>query len=83
MDYQHQGRYLMPGLVPLMYFVTAGLKKLAELKWIPAKWGKIKKVMRVLAGIAIYAVMIVAVIILLRMVFACAMPLYRQAEMII
>ena len=83
MDYQHQGRYLMPGLVPLMYSVTAGLKKLAELKWIPAKWGKIKKVMRVLAGIAIYAVMIVAVVILLKMVFACAMPLYRQAEMII
>lgn len=28
-DYQAQGRYIMPGLIPLMYYVSRGLEKLA------------------------------------------------------
>ncbi len=83
MDYQYQGRYIMPGLIPLMYFVTAGLKKLADLKWLPQKWVKIKKVMRLLASAAVYAAMAMVVIILLKMVFVYAMPVYLQAGSII
>lgn len=31
MDYQHQGRYMLPALVPLMYYVTKGLEKLSSI----------------------------------------------------
>ena len=32
MDYQNQGRYLLPALVPLMYYVVKGIQKLSEIK---------------------------------------------------
>lgn len=37
MDYQNQGRYLLPAIIPLFYYVTCGLQKLTQLKWVP-KW---------------------------------------------
>ncbi len=36
-DYQYQGRYLLPGLIPLFYYVTTGLRKLLNRKWMP-RW---------------------------------------------
>ncbi len=32
MDYQHQGRYVLPALVPLMYYTVKGLEQLAGLR---------------------------------------------------
>lgn len=37
MDFQNQGRYLLPAIVPLMYYITAGWQKLLTLKWLP-RW---------------------------------------------
>lgn len=31
-DYQNQGRYLLPALVPLMYYMVKGIQKLSEIK---------------------------------------------------
>ena len=31
-DYQNQGRYLLPALLPLMYYMIKGIQKLSELK---------------------------------------------------
>ena len=31
-DYQHQGRYLLPALIPLMYYVVKGIQKFSEQK---------------------------------------------------
>lgn len=54
-DYQNQGRYIMPALIPIMYYAVGGLQKLASLSWVPAKWGKTKKYLTVLANVAVYA----------------------------
>ncbi|MCH5275377.1 MAG: DUF2142 domain-containing protein [Lachnospiraceae bacterium] len=80
MDYQYQGRYVMPGVIPFMYFITAGLKKLAGLKWLPDKWEKTKKVLSIIANVAVYAAMAAIIILLFRMVFSHALPVYLQSE---
>lgn len=74
MDYQAQGRYVLPGLIPFMYFVTLGLEKLASLNWVPAKWTKTRAVLGKAADVALYAAMALVVILLFVMVFGCAVP---------
>lgn len=32
-DYQNQGRYLLPALIPLMYYMTKGIQKLSEISF--------------------------------------------------
>lgn len=80
MDYQYQGRYVMPGVIPWMYFTTAGLRKLAGLKWLPDKWVRVKKIMGALARVAVYASMAAVILLLLSMVFKHALPVYMQSE---
>lgn len=73
MDYQNQGRYLMPMVIPLMYYVVKGLERLRGLlvkvpeKWITAAVG---------AGLGI----IVAA--LLVMVYGYAFPIYMETGMV-
>lgn len=76
-DYQNQGRYIMPALIPIMYYAVGGLQKLASLSWIPAKWVKTKKYLTVLANVAVYATVACGILFLVHIVFFCAVPTYR------
>lgn len=54
-DYQPQGRYLMPMLIPLMYFVTRGLQNILEHFVKPEKTEQILRIVTLLLlGIMIY-----------------------------
>lgn len=78
MDYQYQGRYVMPGLLPFMYFVTAGLERWAGFDWLPQRAAGAKPLLKKLSGIACYATIAVVVIALPWMVFGYALPVYRK-----
>lgn len=55
-DYQPQGRYLMPMLIPLMYFVTHGIRIVLEHFIKPEKTEAVIRIITVImAFIAIYA----------------------------
>lgn len=34
-DFQNQGRYLLPAIIPLMYYMARGFQKLAGRSWVP------------------------------------------------
>lgn len=60
-DFQPQGRYIMPMLIPFMYFITKGLQTLFEL--IEKKWNinsKIRKIIILLIGVTWYIVPILS-----------------------
>jgi len=67
-DYQAQGRYLLPGLVPLMYYVTAGFEKIATHKWFPTRW----------QNISVILVCLFIVTCLLWMVYRVSLPVYLE-----
>lgn len=71
-DFQQQGRYLLPMIVPAMYYVTAGLEKLASLSWVPEK----------LKNIAVTGVLTAIIVGLLVMVYGYAFPVYLQTGMV-
>ena len=77
MDYQHQGRYVMPALIPIMLWAVEGLRKLHSLSFLPAKWKKAEKMLKRTADAALYLSMAVIILFLLHMVFFCAVPVYR------
>ncbi len=79
MDFQYQGRYVMSAVVPWMYFVTGGLKKLASLEWLPERFGKLRKGMEKLADLCIYVVMGAVLLMIFHMVFGIALPVYRAS----
>ncbi len=66
MDFQNQGRYALPGIIPIMYFVTGGLDKLSGLKWIPG-W---------LRSTGVYTAIVLVTGMLLWMFFGYAIPIY-------
>lgn len=68
MDFQNQGRYVMPGIIPIMYFVTKGLDKLSDRKWVPA-W---------LRSTGVYAAITLVIGMLFLMTFMYAIPVYQQ-----
>lgn len=72
-DYQNQGRYLLPGIIPIMYYVTAGLEKLAGLKWVP-EW---------LKNLGVWASCVCIVGCLIWMVYGYAFPVYMKIGMVI
>lgn len=71
-DYQAQGRYIMPGLLPFMYYVSRGLEKLPLWKKCPEKGKDILSIL-MMTGI---------VVSLLVMVFITALPVYLQAPVL-
>ncbi len=80
MDYQYQGRYVMPGLIPFMYYVAAGLKRWADFSWFPSM-GRLQGALPVLKKLgmaACYGTIAVVIILLFRMVFLRAVPVYLQ-----
>jgi hypothetical protein len=67
-DYQNQGRYLLPGVIPIMYYVTAGLEKLTGLKWVPKR----------IRGLSVLTACVCIVACLLWMVYGYAFPVYME-----
>ncbi|MGN1147307.1 MAG: ArnT family glycosyltransferase [Lachnospiraceae bacterium] len=78
MDFQNQGRYILPGIIPMMYYVVAGLKRLADLNWLPARWQKMKRIGGKAADAAVLVTIAFTVGILFWMVFGYAVPVYRE-----
>jgi len=73
MDYQNQGRYLLPGIIPFMYYITAGAQKLTNRKWVPQP----------LQNIGVTAVIVLVAAALLWMVYGCAFPVYLELGVVL
>ena len=67
-DYQAQGRYLMPAVIPIMYYLCYGFQKLPLYR----KAGERRK------NILFMGIMMFVVLALLLMIFCNAMPVYRM-----
>lgn len=73
MDFQNQGRYLLPAVIPLMYYAVAGLEKLCALKRVP-RW---------LADAGVAASIAMFVGSTLWMVYYCAFPIYLDTGVVL
>ncbi len=73
MDYQSQGRYLLPSLIPLMYYVIRGLQKLAGRRWVPG-W---------LANTGVACALLLPVCSSLYMVYFRALPVYLTTGVVL
>lgn len=71
-DFQAQGRYIMPCIIPLMYYVSRGLEKLPLLRDVSEKRKNI-----------LCAILLLGILIsLLLTVYISALPYYRQASVL-
>ncbi len=77
MDYQAQGRYMLPALVPAMYFVTKGIEKLTTIHWKKYKLPGWLVNTGVILGFGLFIVGT------LHMVYIVAMPIYRELGMVL
>jgi len=77
MDYQHQGRYILPAIVPLMYYVVKGIEHLAKIHW------KQYKLPRWLVNIGVVFCFALIIIGTLHMIYFVAMPVYRELGMVL
>lgn len=82
-DFQAQGRYMMPMLVPLMIYVVKGLERLSLLlrRWVSGSAGGLgierrSAIVDNIIRIAVILAMAGIVVMLLWMVFGTAMPIY-------
>lgn len=71
-DYQAQGRYILPGIIPIMFYVCYGLQKLAAYIKIKEKWKN------VMAACLMWGI----VTALLLTVFGRALPYYLQVQVL-
>lgn len=71
-DYQAQGRYIMPGLIPIMYYVCLGLQSLPFLR----KCSEKRK------NILVAAAMALTVAAVLVTVFLVALPIYLKESVL-
>nr|WP_300838053.1 DUF2142 domain-containing protein [uncultured Acetatifactor sp.] len=71
-DYQAQGRYLMPGMVPFMYYVAHGLEKLPFWKKSGERW---KNILSALAMAGIAGALLVTV-------YVSALPYYLEVPVL-
>ena len=69
-DYQAQGRYLLPGVIPLMYYVAAGFERLARFLGAQYLHG------RIMTNMLIISVDVFIVACLLWMVYRVGLPVY-------
>ena len=77
MDYQHQGRYVLPAIVPLMYYVVKGIERLSNIKWKQIKlpgW---------LVNIGVIFCFSIIIIGTLHMIYFIAMPIYQEIGMVL
>lgn len=75
MNYQHQGRYILPSLIPLMYYTVRGIQRLSEISFR----GKSFPVWLVNMGVA-FALFIAAGS-AFYMTFVRALPVYKEIGM--
>ena len=73
MDFQTQGRYLMPALIPLMYYAVRGFEKLTALKFWKAR----------LTGILVILLILLPVLSSVWMTFCAALPAYLRTGMVL
>lgn len=73
MDFQNQGRYLLPAVIPLMYYTVSGLEKLSALKWVPGWFVTLGAA----AGTALF------IISTLWMVYYCGFPIYLDTGVLL
>lgn len=66
MDFQNQGRYLLPMIIPLMYYATAGTERILKVKRVPV----------IVTNIAVVAMQIMVIVGILVMVYGYAFPAY-------
>ncbi len=71
-DFQAQGRYILPGIVPFMYYTAMGWQKLVCRQKVP----------RALQNILFAALLFCIAAALLIMVYVSALPVYRQAPVL-
>ena len=76
-DYQHQGRYLLPALVPLMYYSVRGIKRLADLRM--GKW----KLPEVLVNIGVGCCIVIILIAVVNMIYFHALPMYLETGLVL
>lgn len=77
MDFQNQGRYVLPCVIPLMYYVVKGIEQLKELHW---KQYKLPEWLVNLGVVFCFAVVIFGTI---HMIYFVAMPIYREIGMVL
>lgn len=77
MDYQHQGRYILPSLIPIMYYTVRGIEKLTQIKLAKSTlpgW---------LISIGIAFALFIAIGSAFFMVFMRALPVYLEMGMML
>ncbi len=77
MDYQNQGRYLLPAVVPLMYYLVKGIEKLSQIhykKYYLPKW---------LINAGIIFCFLLIILGTLDMIYFKAMPVYGETGMVL
>ncbi len=72
-DYQHQGRYLMPAVVPFLYYVARGWQKLTAALPLSARAKKAVVVLPIFLTVAS----------VLFMVYVLSLPLYLQCGLVL
>lgn len=71
-DFQAQGRYILPGIIPFMYYTALGWKNILCRKKVP----------RILQNILFAALLLCIVSSLLIMVYVSALPVYMQGSVL-
>lgn len=71
-DYQAQGRYIMPGVIPFMYYISRGLEKLPL-------WTKSPERLKNVLFAAMLACIVASLLI---MVYVSALPFYLEASVL-
>lgn len=76
-DYQPQGRYLLPALVPLMYYTVKGIEKLAGINW------KQYRLPKWLINVGVILCFFVIVGGTFEMIYSRALPLYLETGVVL
>lgn len=75
MNYQHQGRYMLPALIPIMYYTVCGIRAISQAgfrgKHLPAR----------LVNLGVAFALFIAAGSSFYMVFIQALPVYREVGM--
>ena len=77
MNYQHQGRYILPSLIPIMYYAVRGIERLAFLKI------KNFEIPKLLVNLGVAFALFIAVGSAIYMVFFNALPIYLEMGMML
>lgn len=77
MDYQHQGRYVLPSLIPLMYYTVRGLERLLKVRIRNASLPGL------LVNLSVASAFFIAVGSAVYMVFFNALPIYLEMAAIL